>query len=183
MEFHQGSQGSVRFWWETKIALHAMQGNQDSSPCKGEVSWIFSSCRGNLGYVLEFRRESNFKTRVSSGTSGLLSSCEEHSGFSSRHGRAVETPLKVRRETHSPFPVATVILGFLSIFKRSQALSPFEALILCGSRVFKGMQGLLSRWGKELVLSLWAPTWTNTSLPLVQWKTSLHSSHCREIWP
>ena len=27
-----------------------------------------------------------------------------------------------------PFIVATVILGFLSIFKKSQALSPFEAL-------------------------------------------------------
>ena len=30
--------------------------------------------------------------------------------------------------THGLFPVATMILGFLSIFKQSQALSPFEAL-------------------------------------------------------
>ena len=34
----------------------------------------------------------------------------------------------MRPETQGPFPVATGILGFLSIFKRSQALSPFEVL-------------------------------------------------------
>ena len=34
----------------------------------------------------------------------------------------------MRRETQGPFPVATVILGFLSIFKRNQASSAFEAL-------------------------------------------------------
>ena len=37
-------------------------------------------------------------------------------------------PLKVKRETQSPFPVATGILGFLSIYKKSQASSPLEAL-------------------------------------------------------
>ena len=34
----------------------------------------------------------------------------------------------VRQETKRPFLVGTVILGFLSIFKNSQALSTFEAL-------------------------------------------------------
>ena len=34
----------------------------------------------------------------------------------------------MRRETEHPFLVATVILRFLSIFKTSQASSPFEAL-------------------------------------------------------
>ena len=37
-------------------------------------------------------------------------------------------PVEVRRETQGPFPVATGICGFLSIFKGSQASSPFEAL-------------------------------------------------------
>ena len=37
-------------------------------------------------------------------------------------------PLDLRWETQFPFPVATGIFGFLSIFKRSQELSPFEAL-------------------------------------------------------
>ena len=35
---------------------------------------------------------------------------------------------EVRQETQGPFPVATGIFGFLLIFKRSQASSPFEAL-------------------------------------------------------
>ena len=50
------------------------------------------------------------------------------SGFSSRLGREIGTPLQVRRKTQGPFPVATEILGFLSIFKKSQSSSPFEAL-------------------------------------------------------
>ena len=50
------------------------------------------------------------------------------SGISTRLGRAIGTHLDVRRETQVPFPVAPGILGFLSIFKRSQASSPFEAL-------------------------------------------------------
>ena len=52
----------------------------------------------------------------------------ETSRFSSRLGRAIGMPLEVRQETQGPFPVAREILGFLSIFNRSQALSPFEAL-------------------------------------------------------
>ena len=50
------------------------------------------------------------------------------SGTSTRLGRAIRTLLEVRRETASPFPGATVILGFLSIFNNSQSLSTFEAL-------------------------------------------------------
>ena len=36
--------------------------------------------------------------------------------------------LEVRQETEVQFLVGTVILGFLSIFQKSQASSPFEAL-------------------------------------------------------
>ena len=43
-------------------------------------------------------------------------------------GREIRTLLKVRRETQGPFLVAAVILGFLSILNKSQALSPVEAL-------------------------------------------------------
>ena len=41
------------FDWEYRIALHAMQGNQASCPGEGDVSWDFSSCGRNLGYILE----------------------------------------------------------------------------------------------------------------------------------
>ena len=41
----------------------------------------------------------------------------------------------MRKETKAQFLVGTVILGFLSIFKKSQASSPFEALnSVCLSR-------------------------------------------------
>ena len=43
--------------------------------------------------------------------------------------------LEVKRETEVHFPVGKVILGFLSIFKKSKASSPFEALnSVCLSR-------------------------------------------------
>ena len=63
---------------EHGIALHAMQGNRASSRGEGEVSWFFSSCSGNLQYVLELWRGWLFKTHVCSGTSKLLSSYEGH---------------------------------------------------------------------------------------------------------
>ena len=50
------------------------------------------------------------------------------SGTCTRLGRAIRTLHEVRRETESPFLVATVILGFLSIFNKSQSLLTFEAL-------------------------------------------------------
>ena len=59
---------------EPGIALQAMQGNWVSSLAEGEVSWFFSSCAGNLGYILKLRRGWPFKTCVSSAMSGILSS-------------------------------------------------------------------------------------------------------------
>ena len=45
------------------------------------------------------------------------------------------TPLEVRQETEIHFHVGGVILGFLFIFKKSQASSPYEALnSVCLSR-------------------------------------------------
>ena len=43
--------------------------------------------------------------------------------------------MKVRQENEDHFLVGTVILGFLSIFKKSQASSPYEAFnSVCLSR-------------------------------------------------
>ena len=43
-------------------------------------------------------------------------------------GRKIQTVLEVSREAKLPLLVGTVILIFLSIFTKSQASSPFEAL-------------------------------------------------------
>ena len=57
------------------------------------------------------------------------------SGIQTRLGRTIWTLLEVRQETKAHFLVGTVTLGFLSIFKKSQASSPFEALnSVCLSR-------------------------------------------------
>ena len=50
------------------------------------------------------------------------------SGIETRLGRTIRMLLEVRHETKAHFLVGTVILGFLSILKKSQSSSPFEAL-------------------------------------------------------
>ena len=51
------------------------------------------------------------------------------------HGRTILSLLEERQETEFHFLVETVILGFLTIFKKNQASSPFEALnSVCLSR-------------------------------------------------
>ena len=39
------------FDWEYGIAQHTMQGNRASFPSEGDVSYDFSSCCRNLGYI------------------------------------------------------------------------------------------------------------------------------------
>ena len=102
-----------------------------------------------IGPHLVARKKSHGFSRVAVGTSGVFSSyggdgpsklvllqqCQDSrivmrdtSGISSRLGRAIGMLLEVKRETQAPFPVAPEILGILSIFKRSPAPSPSEAL-------------------------------------------------------
>ena len=52
----------------------------------------------------------------------------DNSGIETGVGRTIRTLLDVRQETVVHFVVSTVILGFLSIFKKKKAWSPFEAL-------------------------------------------------------
>ena len=116
------------FDWEHGIALHAMQGNQASSPGEGKShgfsrvavgTWdIFSTYGADHPSKLVFVQRCQDSCLVMRDTSGI----------SSRLGRAIQMLLKVRREAKSPFLVATVILRFLSIFRQSQASSSFETL-------------------------------------------------------
>ena len=66
------------FDWEYGIALHAMEGNRASFPNDWDVSYDFSSCGRNLGYILELQRGWPFETPLCSGQSGLLSSYDGH---------------------------------------------------------------------------------------------------------
>ena len=60
--------------WEYVIALHAMQGNRASSPGEWDVSWDFSSCGRNLGYILQLQQGWPFETPLCSAKLVLLSS-------------------------------------------------------------------------------------------------------------
>ena len=62
------------FHCEHEIALHPMQGIRASSPPEGDVSWDFSICLSNLGYILKLHRGWPFETPLCSAKSGLLSS-------------------------------------------------------------------------------------------------------------
>ena len=89
--------------------------------------------------------------------------------------------LEVRRETQVTFLVATVIWGFLSIFKKSQASSHFEALnSACLSKCQRDLRPPVQmRW--SLGLFLGSPQDIQTSLHLVRGKMILPSSQCMEI--
>ena len=54
------------------------------------------------------------------------------------------------RENQEPFLVATVILGFLSTFKKGQASLSFETLNSGCLSKCQRMWDLLSRWGRDL---------------------------------
>ena len=73
LEFHQANLGSLCVLLGHRIALHAKQGIGPQLAARGEVSWVFSSCGRNLGYILELRWGRPFETRVHSAKSGLLS--------------------------------------------------------------------------------------------------------------
>ena len=66
------------FDWEYGIALHAMQGNRASFPSEGDVSYYFSSCGRNLGYIRELQRGWPFETPLCSAKLGILCSYEGH---------------------------------------------------------------------------------------------------------
>ena len=103
-------------------------------------------CR-EIGPHLTAREKSHGFSRVASGTWGIFSSyggddpsnvafvhrrqdsclvTRDTSGISSRLGRAIRMLLEMRQETKAHFLVGTVILGFLSIFKKSQTSSPLK---------------------------------------------------------
>ena len=144
------------FDWEHGLALHALQGNQASSRGEREVSCFLSSCGGNLGYILELGGDDPSKLLFVQRCHDSCLVTRDNSGISSRIGRAIRTLLEVRWETQCSFLFATVILGFLSIFRKVQASSPFEALnSTCLSRSQRDVRSPVQmRWGPRAFSSV-----------------------------
>ena len=66
------------FDFEYAIALPAMQGNRASFPSEEDVSYDFSSCSKNLGYIRELQRGWPLEIPLCSAKSGHLRSYEGH---------------------------------------------------------------------------------------------------------
>ena len=88
---------------------------------------IFSSYSGNGHSKLHFVQRSQDSCLVTTDTSRIKTSLE----------RIIQMLFEVRWETTRPFLVLRKILGFLSIFKKSQASSPLKHWTPCASRVVK----------------------------------------------
>ena len=114
----------------------------------GNTELLSTKCRGIRPH-LAARGKSHEFTRVAAGTWCIFSSyggdghlklgfvprtqdsclvMTDTSGNSTRLGRKIRALLGMRQEAKRPLLVGTVILVFLSIFTKGQALSPFEAL-------------------------------------------------------
>ena len=78
-------------------------------------------------YILELRRGWPFETLVCSAKSGLLSSYDLHLGKLNYAWQENTDASGGEPEAKCPLLVGTVILVFLSIFRKSQASSHFEA--------------------------------------------------------
>ena len=144
---------------------------------------VFLELRLDLGYILELWWGWTFKTLVFQRCQDSFLVARDISGISMRLGQAIQTTLNVRQETDCSFLVSSVILGFLSIFKNSQASSPFEALYSACLSMFKMdvRPAVQMRWGPRV--SLWSPQGIQTSFRFESSKMILHSSHCRKIQP
>ena len=76
------------------------------------------------------------------------------SGSYTRLGKTVRTLLKVRREAKRPLLVGTVIVVFLSIFTKSQASSPFEAMNSAHlSMCHKDVRPSVQKWWRTMAFS------------------------------
>ena len=76
------------------------------------------------------------------------------SGVYTRLGRKIQTLLEMRQETEFHFIFGTVILGLLSIFKKCQASSPYEALnSMCLLRVQRDVRPPVQMRWKPMAFS------------------------------
>ena len=116
------------FGWNTELLsmkcrgigphLAGMGKSHDFSRVAAGTWCIFSSYGGDGHLKLGFVQQRQDSCLVMTDTSGSYTML----------GRKIQTLLEVSQEAKHPLLVRTVILVFLSIFTKSQASSPFEAV-------------------------------------------------------
>ena len=89
----------------------------------------------------------------------------------------------MKQETEVHFLVGTVILGLVSIYKKSKASSTFEALnSLCLSSCQSDVIPLVEMRRRPTAYSRVSTGYSDIPSSF-DMNTSLNLSHCREIWP
>ena len=151
-----------------------MQGNQASSPSEGYVSWDFSSCGRNVGYILDLQRKWSFEIPLCSAKFGLMSSYDGHL-------RNLNSAWKYNTDAsggevgdQASLSSFQKVIGIPINFQEDSGLITFEALNSTSLLRCQEMWGPLSRRGGEVGFSLGSPQGIQTSLHLDRWKTSLH---------
>ena len=158
-----------------------MQGNRASSRGKGEVSWVFSSCSINLGYIFELRRGCPFETRLCSEKSRHLSRNDGHLRKINEAWQVNTDTSGIQAENQASFSSWQTDIGIPITFQEESGIVTFWSIELCMPLEVSRDLRTLSRCGGHLGIYVGSPQGFHTSLHLVWWKTSLHSSHCRDI--
>ena len=128
------------FDWEHGIALPQLQGSGPHLPPRGMSHGISRVATGNWGIFSSYSEDGHSKLHFVQRSQDSCLVRMDTSGISTMFGKIIQTLLEVRWETKHPFLISTDILGFLSIFKKSLAAAPFEALNSVGPRGVKGCE-------------------------------------------
>ena len=116
------------FDWEHGIALHEMQGIESHLPTRWMSHGISRVSAGTWGIFASYSGDGHSKLHIVQRNQDSCPVMMDTSGIYSRLVRIIQTLLELRCETKRPVLVSTEMLGFVSIFKKSQASSHFEAL-------------------------------------------------------
>ena len=95
-------------------------------PARGMCHGISPVAAGTLGIFPSYSEDGHSKLHFVQRSQDSCLVMMDTSGIYTRLERIIQTLLEVRWETKRPFRVSRKILGFLSIFKKSQASSPLK---------------------------------------------------------
>ena len=134
-----------RLKWKAQISLETLQRKRASSGLEGRISWFFSSCRREIGFLSSCHRglrdplvlppKSQASIRVARGFSGFLSS----------RCRGIGPHLELTLEPQRSSPGLTWISGFLWSFHRGvRPCHVWRHGTPLSSQGVKGVSGFLS---------------------------------------
>ena len=119
--------------------LSNCRGIEPHFPARGMSHTISRVAASTWGIFASYSRDGHSKLHFVQRSQESCIVMRDTSGIYTGLGRIIQTLPEMRWETKHPFIVSTEILGFLSIFKKSQASSAFEALKSTSLSRYQGM--------------------------------------------